>query len=1213
MKKLIVVFLFIAPVLNPRAQTFSTGTVEGEVPQIMVPGQSAYSEKPAPGSDRKLLSTPLIASVDDVFGGAGNDSHHRQLTDLLHPDGTVDLSTGYSGSLNAEGFHMVTGQGGEPVFLPATGLDGKGDGDDDYWDRAFGAAGLDGDVRALYVSGDHLYAGGDFTTAGGVTVNHIARWDGTSWSPLGDGLSEGGGLVSAIVKMGDDLYAGGQFNKAGGVDARYIARWDGTSWSAVGSGNFNDYVYALSVIDGNLFAGGGFTNVGAVDVNHIAKWDGNNWSALGTGVDLAVIALAVMGNDLYAAGHFETAGGTSANHIAKWDGASWSSLGTGMDGIVETISVNGDDLYAGGQFTTAGGVTVNRIARWNGTSWSALGAGVNSHVSAIAFMANDVYVGGIFSTAGGTPVNRIARWNGSTWHAVGEGVDDSVYELAVIGNDLYIGGKFTGSGALTIEHIARWDGSNYITLGAGLETQVQAVAVMGSDLYAGGFFDIAGGVTVNKVAKWDGNSWSSLGTGMNGNVYALAVSGNSLYAGGEFTTAGGVTANRIARWDGSSWSALGTGMPNGTVRTIAFMGNDLYAGGSFTDAGGTSANRIAKWDGTSWSALGSGVGASVNALAVSGNSLYAGGLFTTAGGVTVNRIARWDGTSWSALGDGLGSAVHALGVLGNELYAGGQFTTAGGIGANRIARWDGTSWSALDDGLDNWVYALAVSGNVVYAGGAFQDADGETANYIAQWDGTSWSALGTGMNASIVDFAVTGNSLYSGGNFITAGGSPSHYIGRWFKPVADAAVTRTFTTPQAVVLKFNETADITGVGMKITTNSGGPTVHVLRFADAPEDPDGITDNVSAYRWIIHQTGLAHGFNAEVRFSLSDIPDHGITKPDVVTVYKRVTPGSGLFSPLTTTYDSTKDEIVAEGVSSFGEFAFGIKQTHQLTFNVDMQSAAPFDPGGDVVYVTGSMFGWTVPGGQHEDQVLGRVDDSMVWSKTIEAEEGTWEYKYFLNGGWEGGEWDGPPNRSVTVENPVQVYDVWGDINGSFVPGDRQLSAITIQSHHNECYDAFQTITTGGLEGPFEVEPGGEAKLIAGERIIMASGTNIKQGGYLHAYIDDVFCADLLTPKNFVAEEIVNVPSDPVEPPGIDLFFRVYPNPTFATFVIEPAAVKEGTDVRIDIHNLLGRLILSKQMPAQSAYVLSLSGQPPGMYIVRITKSNKAGIARIIKK
>ncbi len=968
MKKLIVVFLFIIPVLNPRAQTFSTGTAEGEVPQIMVPGQSAYSEKPAPGSDRNLLSTPLIAAVDDVPGGAGNASHHRQLTELLHPDGTVDLSTGYSGSLNADGFHMVTGQGGEPVFLPATGLDGKGDGDDDYWDRAFGAAGLNGDVRALYVSGDHLYAGGDFTTAGGVTVNHIARWDGTSWSPLGDGLSEGGGLVSAIVKMGDDLYAGGQFNKAGGVDARYIARWDGTSWSAVGSGSFNDYVYALSVIDGNLFAGGGFTNVGAVDVNYIAKWDGNNWSALGTGVGGPVIAQAVMGNDLYAAGYFETAGGTSANRIAKWDGASWSSLGTGMDGVVETISVNGDDLYAGGQFTFAGGVTVNRIARWDGTSWSALGAGVNSHVSAIAFMANDVYVGGIFSTAGGTPVNRIARWNGSTWHAVGEGVDDSVYELAVIGNGLYIGGKFTGSGALTIEHIARWDGSNYITLGAGLETQVQAVAVMGSDLYAGGFFDIAGGVTVNKVAKWDGNSWSSLGTGMNDNVYALAVSGNSLYAGGEFTTAGGVTANRIARWDGSSWSALGPGMPNGTVRTIAFMGNDLYAGGSFTDAGGTSANRIAKWD--------------------------------------------------------------------------------------------GTSWSALDDGLGNWVYALAVSGNVVYAGGAFQDADGETANYIAQWDGTSWSALGAGMNASIVDFAVTGNSLYSGGNFITAGGSPSHYIGRWFKPVADAAVTRTFTTPQAVVLKFNETADITGVGMKITTNSGGPTVHVLRFTDAPEDPDGITDNVSAYRWIIHQTGLAYGFNAEVRFSLSDIPDHGITKPDVVTVYQRVTPGGGLFSPLTTTYDSTKDEIVAEGVSSFGEFAFGIKQTHQLTFNVDMQSAAPFDPGGDVVYVTGSMFGWTVPGGQQEDQVLGRVDDSMVWSKTIEVEEGTWEYKYFLNGGWEGGEWDGPPNRSVTVENPVQVYDVWGDINGSFVPGDRQLSAITIQSHHNECYDAFQTITTG---------------------------------------------------------------------------------------------------------------------------------------------------------
>ena len=34
-----------------------------------------------------------------------------------------------------------------------------------------------------------LIAAGSFTTAGGVTVNRIARWDGSTWSALGTGMN----------------------------------------------------------------------------------------------------------------------------------------------------------------------------------------------------------------------------------------------------------------------------------------------------------------------------------------------------------------------------------------------------------------------------------------------------------------------------------------------------------------------------------------------------------------------------------------------------------------------------------------------------------------------------------------------------------------------------------------------------------------------------------------------------------------------------------------------------------------------------------------------------------------------------------------------------------------------------------------------------------------------------------------------------------------
>ncbi len=55
---------------------------------------------------------------------------------------------------------------------------------------------------------------------------------------------------------GGNLYAGGEFTTAGGMAANHIAKWNGTIWSALGSGMNND-VYALAVDgSGNSFTPG---------------------------------------------------------------------------------------------------------------------------------------------------------------------------------------------------------------------------------------------------------------------------------------------------------------------------------------------------------------------------------------------------------------------------------------------------------------------------------------------------------------------------------------------------------------------------------------------------------------------------------------------------------------------------------------------------------------------------------------------------------------------------------------------------------------------------------------------------------------------------------------------------------------------------------------------------------------------------------------------
>ena len=90
-------------------------------------------------------------------------------------------------------------------------------------------------VRALTVfddgsgGGQALYAGGDFPTAGGVPANYIAKWSGSAWSPLSNGMSS---VVFALSVFDDGsgsgpgLFAGGEFTFAhGGVSANYVARW----------------------------------------------------------------------------------------------------------------------------------------------------------------------------------------------------------------------------------------------------------------------------------------------------------------------------------------------------------------------------------------------------------------------------------------------------------------------------------------------------------------------------------------------------------------------------------------------------------------------------------------------------------------------------------------------------------------------------------------------------------------------------------------------------------------------------------------------------------------------------------------------------------------------------------------------------------------------------------------------------------------------------
>lgn len=306
--------------------------------------------------------------------------------------------------------------------------------------------GTNDDIKVLCEYAGELYAGGEFTTAGGNLASYIAKWDGTSWIPLPSNVN---GEISDMVVYGGELYVSGRFTSAGSTPANSIAKWNGTTWSAVGSGvvfvsNSAD-CNALAVYNGALYAGGWFTTAGGVSVNNIAKWDGTNWSSLGSssGIDGFVYKMVAYNNELYVGGFFNDAAGlTGTANLAKWNGTNWSSLGVGVNDIVYALYTDSLDLYVGGKFSSANGTAVSNIAKWNGTSFSSLGIGTSSSVRSITSHLGSLYIGGNFNLAGGISANNVAKWNGTAWSALGAGLSGTVYALLAYNGELHAGGRF---------------------------------------------------------------------------------------------------------------------------------------------------------------------------------------------------------------------------------------------------------------------------------------------------------------------------------------------------------------------------------------------------------------------------------------------------------------------------------------------------------------------------------------------------------------------------------------------------------------------------------------------------------------------------------------------------------------------------------------------------------------------------------------------------
>ena len=744
----------------------------------------------------KIIARPFVFLL--VFRGLASLQAQTVDENLWATNGPVDAIVRSDNTIFVGGGFTRVG--------PATGCGAAIDINTGTHNPAF--AKVNGEIRAVVSDGSGgWYVGGDFTTVGGVTRNHLAHIEAdgmldASWNPNPNGS------VLALAVSASTVYVGGTFTTIGGQTRNKIAALDtvtgsATSWNPNAAGVLfaETHVQVLAVSGSIIYAGGDFTTIGGQPRNGIAALDAASGTATSwnPNPNERTWALAVSGSTIYAGGVFTTIGGQARNYIAALDSGtgsatSWNPNVGGIEYIyVSAISVSGSTVYVGGEFTSIGGAFRNNIAAVDAvtgiaTNWNPNATGYEyGIVSALVVSGSTVYAGGFFTNIGGQSRNAIATLDSATGAATSWDPHPS------------------GGGAV-----------NY-------PTHVSALAVFGSTVYAGGLFTMVGGETRNNVAAIDAvtGAATSWNPNADGYVFDLAVSGSTVYAGGYFTSIGGQSRNHIAALDATtgtatSWNPNAGGGLATTVVSLAVSGSTVYAGGNFTSIGGQPRNGIAALDSTTGMATSWNPDANSGAvLAVSGSMVYVGGGFTIIGGQPRNYIAALDAvtgaaTSWNPNADG---PVEALAVSGSTVYAGGIFSNIGGQQRNYIAALDtatgtATSWNPNPTGGFGFrVYVLTVSGSTVYVGGEFTTIGGQTRKTMAALDAISGNATAWNPNPRDLDFpvvsalAVFGSTVYAGGKFTTIGNSVQSFFAGITADVT--SVTENPVLPREFVLHQN--------------------------------------------------------------------------------------------------------------------------------------------------------------------------------------------------------------------------------------------------------------------------------------------------------------------------------------------------------------------------------------------------------------------------
>lgn len=559
------------------------------------------------------------------------------------------------------------------------------------------------------------------------TSSALAVYDGSTWKSLSPALGPGRAITCAAMAPNGDIVVGGEFSAINGTDAQNVARWNGTTWSALGGG-VSTRVAAIDVLSGGdvvvlakatavysdvprvvqRFSAGAWSLVGPVMQDEVSvlralpggdfviarsgrggnvyrlesNLNGTFWESFGSismRSDVITDIQPIDANNVFVIGNGLQAGDSNTYSLVKLPrGGAAAGLCTSISGGYRSGVVLPDQ-----QFVIIPKVDVlpvgGYISRWTGSAWLPLEISFSRAISidcAVPTPSGETFASGLFVDPSGTTRAGFAKQEGGVWqpfeagglaprgpmHAGADGL--LAFGVKQTVNSVYMAG-------VAIRRDGIW--SNSMIGSAELRCITQTA---NGTLFVGGdYISTSLPNPMIGVATWDGAAWVTAGDGLanpptrdwgggesvKSTVYALCpLRDGRLLAVGEFSLSAATTLNGVAIWNGGGWSPLGNGIPNfnlgyhrtGRCATQMNTGDILVGGAELSTTDASVA--IVRWDGTSWTPFARCLDARFqngfvfSLICLSDGSIVASGRFDSIDGVVAKDIAIWDG-AWHPL------------------------------------------------------------------------------------------------------------------------------------------------------------------------------------------------------------------------------------------------------------------------------------------------------------------------------------------------------------------------------------------------------------------------------------------------------------------------------------------------------------------------------------------------------------------------------------